>query len=89
MRKTVLVLGGLLLVAALGLAVFRPGEVAGEVWRSLHPNSLVGFGALIEKQVDPGLWVDVILPALQWPAWLVPLVPGLALAIAGRPWRRS
>ena len=89
MRKTLIGLGSLLLLAALALVLRDSSQSIAELWVSIDPNSLVGFGALIEKKVDPYLWTGFVLPLLKEPAWLAPLVPGVLLILAGRPWRRS
>ncbi len=47
-----------------------------EPWSMIHANSLVGFGAFVEKSISPALWSDVIVPLLSLPAWLVLGVPG-------------
>ena len=47
-----------------------------EPWSMIHANSLVGFGAFVEKSISPALWTDVIVPLLSLPAWLVLVVPG-------------
>ena len=47
-----------------------------EPWSTIHANSLVGFGAFVEKSISPALWTDVIVPLLSLPAWLVLVVPG-------------
>jgi hypothetical protein len=89
MRKTLIKLGIALVLAALGLVLWDSSQSIAELWVSIDPNSLVGFGALIEKSVDPDLWTNVMLPLLTEPAWLAPLVPGVLLILAGRPWKRS
>ena len=60
-----------------------------EVWASINANSLVGFGSLVENQIDPDLWVDSILPLLSLPAWSVPAVLGLILVLIGKGGRRK
>jgi hypothetical protein len=93
-------LGWLLLLFALGLGAhdaFRAFNSSrdwrflsgGEFWFSLNPNTLVGFQALIEKHIAPDLWRLIVLPILTQPAWAVPLVPGLALAVLCRRRRRT
>ena len=57
----------------------------GELWFMFDGNSLVGFQALIEKNIAPWLWSDIVLPVLRGPAWAIPLVPAaLLLVLAGR-----
>ena len=56
----------------------------GELWFTFDGNSLVGFQALIEKNVAPWLWSDIVLPVLRGPAWAIPLVPAVLLLVLGR-----
>ena len=56
----------------------------GELWFMFDGNSLVGFQALIEKNVAPWLWSDIVLPVLRGPAWAIPLVPAALLLVLGR-----
>lgn len=86
MRKVLLVLGAVLLIGAAVLLVRAPGEALGSFWASIDSNSLVGFGALVEKEIDPDLWLDVVLPVLEWPAWVLPGALGLILVLLVRPW---
>jgi hypothetical protein len=52
----------------------------GAIWFRIHANSLVGFQALIEKQLAPWLWPP-IQELLILPAWLVLVPPGLLLVL--------
>ena len=82
------------LLAALGLFAYEiVGAISGgsydlisggKIWASIHANSLVGFQALIEKNVSPWLWREIILPILLGPAWAIAAVPGLVLAVLCR-----
>ena len=89
MRKNFLILGGILLAVALYLVALHNGQSIGAVWASIDPNSIVGFGSLIENKVSPDLWLDVFLPALQWQAWVIPAVLGGLLVLSARPSKRS
>ena len=60
----------------------------GELWFRFDGNSLVGFQALIEKNIAPWLWSDIVLPVLRGPAWAIPLVPGALLLLLGLGRRR-
>ena len=60
----------------------------GELWFMFDGNSLVGFQALIEKNIAPWLWSDIVLPVLRGPAWAIPLVPAALLLLLGRSRRR-
>jgi len=80
-----------LLLAALGLFAYEiVGAIAssgytlvagGELWVGIHANSLVGFQALIEKNISPWLWREVVLPILLAPAWAIAGVPGVLFAL--------
>ena len=82
-------LGGALKLVALYLLAFHWGESTGEIWASIDPNSLVGFGSLIENKVNPDLWLDVILPVLQWQAWIPVLALGFLLVLVGQLFKRK
>lgn len=88
LRKMILGLGILLILAALALLVRDAGESAGELWASIDPNTLVGLGSLIENRIDPDLWVDTVLPVLTWWAWVFPAGLGAILVLLARPWTR-
>ncbi len=63
------------LVRYLSDGVYQSIPIA-EPWSMIHANSLVGFGAFVEKSISPALWTEVIVPFLSLPAWLVLIVPG-------------
>ena len=83
---------GLAFVAVLGHEIYGAATGSGyrlisggELWFRFDGNSLVGFQALIEKNIAPWLWSDIVLPVLRGPAWAIPLVPAaLLLVLAGR-----
>ncbi len=93
------VIGWILVLAALAafayevVGAFGPGGYAlragGELWYQIHSNSLVGFQALIEKQLAPWLWSAILQPILLAPAWAALGVPGLLLALLCRHRRRK
>ncbi len=85
----------LIALAAFGHEVYEgvgPGGYrlisGGELWFMFDGNSLVGFQALIEKNVSPWLWSEIVLPVLRGPAWAIPLVPAALLLVLGRRRRR-
>jgi hypothetical protein len=85
-----LVAGGAVAVAELLTMVqgARSTLSLGSIWFRIHANSLVGFQALIEKQLSPLLW-----PPIQWlltvPAWLLLVPAGLLLVLLCRVRARS
>ncbi len=61
-------------VAAL-LALPAGGRNIAEIWYAADANSLVGLQAFVEQRLDPDeldptLYFDYVLPALELPAWL-------------------
>ena len=61
----------------------------GELWSSIHTNSLVGFGAYVEKSISVPLWQDLIVPILSYvPVWFIFGAIGAALAWFCRSRRR-
>ena len=61
----------------------------GDIWAGINTNSLVGFGALIEKSVSPTLWSDILVPLLSLPAWTVlGAIAAILLILFRKPPRR-
>ena len=95
MRRFIRYLGLLLLAVAVVIIVanlFGDGWLSpsiAEVWASIDANSLVGFGSLVENEIDPDLWVDSILPLLGLPAWSVPAFFGVIFVLIGSGGRRK
>lgn len=75
----------LLMIWAAG--AYRPVSL-GSIWFNLHANSLVGFQALIEKNLGSLAWAPIQFLLTQ-PAFLVLLVPGLVLVFGCRPRQRG
>ena len=83
---SLLILGGF---AALAFEIWSATQALayrliplGELWASLHANSLVGLQTGVEVAF-PLLWWDVVLPILLWPAWSVLLGLGLIFRLIG------
>ncbi len=74
----------LFVIITLALMILFSSTTVGSLWAMIHANSLVGFQALIEKNVDPDLWLHVILPALKCPLWIITLVVSVLLLLTGR-----
>ncbi len=66
---------------------YRPVSL-GSIWFNLHANSLVGFQALVEKNLGTYAWMPIQFLLTQ-PAFLVLLVPGLFLYFVCRPRQRG
>ena len=60
----------------------------GSIWYNLHGNSLVGFQALVEKQISPAVWAPLQV-ALEIPAWLILGPLGLIMLLIFRGRRRG
>ncbi|MEM7120995.1 MAG: hypothetical protein AAF563_06960 [Pseudomonadota bacterium] len=94
MRRFIRYLGLLLLAVAVAIIVanlFQDGWLSpsiAEVWASIDANSLVGFGSLVENEIDPDLWVDSILPLLGLPVWSLPAFFGVIFVLIGSGGRR-
>ncbi len=70
----------LVLGAGAALGMYRFAAI-GAIWAEIHANSLVGFGAVVEKSISPELWSEVLVPLLSQPAWLVLGAPGALLVV--------
>ena len=80
------IVGWLILLVAAAAAgyevvqAFVTGEyrlvALGEHWYRLHPASLNGAQAGIQRYIAPWLWEPVITSVLLLPAWLVFALPG-------------
>ncbi len=75
-----LIVGWTLVLGALAALAMYQFAAVGAIWADIHANSLVGFGAVVEKSISPELWSEVLVPLLSQPAWLVLGAPGAALA---------
>ena len=75
-----LIVGWTLVLGALAALAMYQFAAVGAIWASIHANSLVGFGAVVENSISPELWSEVLVPLLSQPAWLVLGAPGAALA---------
>lgn len=59
----------------------------GELWYGLDAGSLNLLQALVQRYLHPEIWDPWIVAVLTAPAWLVLLVPALALIVLARPRR--
>ncbi|MFM2045538.1 MAG: hypothetical protein RLY86_4114 [Pseudomonadota bacterium] len=89
MRTLALILGTVLLVAAIVIALGDPGadgrmQSLGDLWRSVHPASLTGVEGMVRRHLDPTLWDRHAPTVLAWPAVAVLGLPGLVLLILGQ-----
>lgn len=90
MTGTVRTLGWLLILlatAVLGSELFTLAETGrfelsslGDVWRGLHPESLLAVQATVEGHVSVALWDRLLVPLLPYKAVFVFALPGLVLA---------
>ncbi len=102
MRKTKTVgwlLGWLLLALALmaagaeAVASLRAGEwqpmALGQLWYDLDSGSISLMQAVVQRYLHPAIWDPGVVAVLQWPAWLVALIPAAVLLLLGRRRRGS
>jgi hypothetical protein len=61
----------------------------GAAWASVNANSLVGLGAFVENSISPWLWIEILVPVLIQPLWLVLGLPGAVLVLITRRRRRK
>ena len=93
-RKVGRILGWLLLALALlaagaeTVASLRAGEwqpmALGQLWYDLHRGSLNLMQAVVQRYLHPAIWDPGVIFVLQWPAWLVALIPGAILLFFSR-----
>ncbi len=77
----------LLVIITVVLAILYTSLSVGDLWVMIDANSLVGLQALIEKDIDPDLWLNVGLPVLGCPLWIITAVVSALLLVRRR--RRS
>ena len=78
------IVGAALALLAAGLAAwFGPGTPLGAVIFSLYPAFLNTLQAGVQRRISPELWDLVLLPLLEWPSWVVPLVLALVFLALG------
>ena len=86
-----LIFAGAALVAQLfslwASGAYQPISI-GSMWFATNGNSLVGFQALIEKNLGSMVWAPIQF-VLAAPAWLSLAVPGALLVLACRPRQRG
>jgi hypothetical protein len=56
----------------------------GDLWSSIHQNSLLLLQPAVERHVAEWLWDPVILTVLEQPSWLVLGIVGILLMLLGR-----
>ena len=88
-----LLLGALAAVAYEAFGWWRDGAWQsvsfGAAWASVNANSLVGLGAFVENSISPWLWIEILVPVLIQPLWLVLGLPGAVLLLITRRRRRK
>jgi hypothetical protein len=67
------------------------GIALGQLWYDLDRGSLNLMQAVVQRHLLPAIWDPGIIALLQWPTWVVFLIPALILLLLGRrrPSRRS
>ena len=63
----------------------------GQLWYDLDRGSLNLMQAVVQRYLLPAIWDPGIIALLQWPTWIVFLIPAVILLLLGRrrPSRRS
>ena len=86
-----LLAAGMALVYDAGMAVLSDGDFAftalGNLWFELHPASLNGAQAGIQRYLSSFLWDPVISTILQMPVWVAFCALGLLLLGLSQPKR--
>lgn len=80
-------IGLVFLLLAAGVFVVFGGDPLGALLFRLDPGILNLAQAVVQRYLLPMLWDDVLLPVLEAPVWVVPLVLGAVLTIFG--WMRA
>jgi hypothetical protein len=80
-------IGLVFLLLAAGVFVVFGGDPLGALLFRLDPGILNLAQAVVQRYLLPMLWDDVLLPVLEAPGWVVPLVLGAVLTIFG--WMRA
>ncbi|MFM7687942.1 MAG: hypothetical protein ACKPAC_00545 [Alphaproteobacteria bacterium] len=80
-------IGLALLALAAGLYLGFGSDPLGAVLFRLDSSLLSLVQAGVQRYLLPMLWDSIILPVLEAPVWVVPLVLGAALTIFG--WMRA
>lgn len=74
----------LFVIITVVLAILYTSLSIGDLWAMIDANSLVGLQALIEKDVDPDLWLEIGLPVLGFPLWIVTALVSAVLLLVRR-----
>jgi|APSaa5957512535_1039671.scaffolds.fasta_scaffold53541_2 hypothetical protein len=82
-----LLAAGAEVVASLQAGSWQP-RILGQVWYDLDRGSLNLMQAVVQRYLHPAIWNPGMVALLQWPAWLVALIPAAVFLLLFRP-RRS
>ena len=70
-------------VASLQAGGWQPMAL-GQVWYDLDRYSLNLAQAITQRYLHPAIWDPGVIQILQWPAWLVALIPSALLLVLCR-----
>lgn len=70
-------------VASLQAGAWQPMAL-GQFWYDLDRGSLNLMQALVQRYLAPAIWDPGVIAVLQWPTWLVLLIPALIFLYFGR-----
>ncbi len=63
--------------------------ILGQVWYDLDRGSINLMQAVVQRYLHPAIWDPGVMEILQWPAWLVALIPAAILLLLCRRRRRK
>jgi len=79
----------LLAAGAEALASLQAGDwqprILGQVWYDLDRGSINLMQAVVQRYLHPSIWDPGMIALLQWPAWLVAIIPTAVLLFFCRP----
>lgn len=78
-----LLAAGAEIVASLQAGAWEP-MVLGQVWYDLDRGSINLMQAVVQRHLHPAIWDPGVIALLQWPAWLVALIPAFILLLLSR-----
>jgi len=70
-------------VASLRAGAWQPMPL-GQFWYDLDRGSLNLMQALVQRYLAPAIWDPGVIAVLQWPTWLIILIPAAIFLLLGR-----
>ena len=69
-------------VASLRAGAWQPMSL-GQFWSDLDRGSLNMMQALVQRYLAPAIWDPGVIAVLQWPTWLIILIPAAIFLLLG------